>query len=108
MRAPAEARRSPPPVASGPMRVFASAGKPTKYSRRWYVGTTPEFFRPVLNWLQPEFEPMSREDLVQEMNARLQLPGWTNAFTQPIRNHVDMLSTGIRAPFGIGVYVTAA
>lgn len=90
------------------MRVFASAGKPTKYSRRWYVGTTPEFFRPVLNWLQPEFEPMSREDLVQEMNARLQLPGWTNAFTQPIRNHVDMLSTGIRAPFGIGVYVTAA
>ena len=76
----------------------------TKYSRRWYVGTTPQFLRPVLNWLQPEFEPMSREDLVQEMNARLQLPGWTNAFTQPIRNRVDMLSTGIRTPIGIKVY----
>jgi len=76
----------------------------TKYVRRWYVGTTPKFLRPVLNWLQPEFEPMSREDLVQEMNARLQLPGWTNAFTQPIRNRVDMLSTGIRTPIGIKVY----
>jgi Cu(I)/Ag(I) efflux system membrane protein CusA/SilA len=42
----------------------------TKYVRRWYVGSTPEFIRPLLNWLQPEFVPMTREDLVQEMNAR--------------------------------------
>lgn len=38
------------------------------------------------------------------MNARLQLPGWTNAFTQPIRNRVDMLTTGIGTPIGIKVY----
>lgn len=78
----------------------------TKYVRRWYVGSTPEFMRPLLNWLQPEFVPMTREDLIQEMNARLQLPGWTNAFTQPIRNRVDMLTTGIRTPIGIKVYGT--
>lgn len=78
----------------------------TKYVRRWYVGSTPEFMRPVLNWLQPEFVPMTREALVQEMNARLHLPGWTNAFTQPIRNRVDMLTTGIRTPIGIKVYGT--
>lgn len=76
----------------------------TKYTRRWYVGKSPEVLRPFLNWFQPEFAPMSREDLVQEMNTRLQLPGWTNAFTQPIRNRVDMLSTGIRTPIGIKVY----
>jgi Cu(I)/Ag(I) efflux system membrane protein CusA/SilA len=78
----------------------------TKYLRRWYVGTTPVFLRPVLNWLQPEFVVMTREDLVAEMNSRLQLPGWTNAFTQPIRNRVDMLSTGIRTPIGIKIYGT--
>lgn len=78
----------------------------TKYVRRWYVGSTPEFLRPVLNWLQPEFVRMTREDLVQEMDAKLQLPGWTNAFTQPIRNRVDMLATGIRTPIGIKVYGT--
>jgi Cu(I)/Ag(I) efflux system membrane protein CusA/SilA len=78
----------------------------TQYVRRWYVGRTPEFMRPLLNWLQPEFVPITRDDLTQEMNARLQLPGWTNAFTQPIRNRVDMLTTGIRTPIGIKVYGT--
>ncbi len=78
----------------------------TKYVRRWYVGTTPVFLRPLLNWVQPEFVVMSREDLVQEMNERLRMPGWTNAFTQPIRNRVDMLSTGIRTPVGIKIYGT--
>jgi Cu(I)/Ag(I) efflux system membrane protein CusA/SilA len=80
-----------------------ASGAPS-YVRRWYVGRTPAFMRPLLNWLWPEFVPMTREDLVQEMNARLQLPGWTNAFTQPIRNRVDMLTTGIRTPIGIKVY----
>jgi copper/silver efflux system protein len=75
-----------------------------KSVQRWYSGTTPELLRPLLNWLQPESEPLTREDLVQEMDARLQMPGWTNAFTQPIRNRVDMLSTGIRTPIGIKVY----
>jgi Cu(I)/Ag(I) efflux system membrane protein CusA/SilA len=76
----------------------------TRYVRRWYVGRTPQFMRPLFAWLQPEFVPMTREELVAEMNARMQLPGWTNAFTQPIRNRVDMLTTGIRTPIGIKVY----
>jgi copper/silver efflux system protein len=76
----------------------------TRYTRRWYVKHTPQFMRPLFNWLQPEFVPMTREQLVQEMNAKLQLPGWTNAFTQPIRNRVDMLTTGIRTPVGIKVF----
>ncbi len=76
----------------------------TKDAHRWYVGRTPELLRPVLNWLQPERETLTREDIVREMNERLQIPGWTNAFTQPIRNRVDMLSTGIRTPIGIKIY----
>lgn len=76
----------------------------TKYVRRWYVDHTPQFMRPFFNWLQPELVTMSRDDLIAEMNTRLALPGWTNAFTQPIRNRVDMLTTGIRTPIGIKVY----
>ncbi len=76
----------------------------TRYVRRWYVGRTPLFLRSLFNRLQPEFVPMTRDELVQEMNQRLQLPGWTNAFTQPIRNRVDMLTTGIRTPVGVKVY----
>lgn len=79
----------------------------TRYVRRWYVGRTPLWLRPLLQRLWPEFEPITREQLVQEMNERLQMPGWTNAFTQPIRNRVDMLTTGIRTPIGIKIYGTS-
>ncbi len=76
----------------------------THYVRRWYVGRTPAFMRPLLARLWPEFEPMDREDLVREMNSRMQFPGWTNAFTMPIRARIDMNTTGIRTPVGIKVY----
>jgi copper/silver efflux system protein len=76
----------------------------TKYVRRWYVGRTPPALRPLFAYFQPEFVPMTRDDLVAEMNAALKLPGFTNAFTQPIRNRIDMLSTGIRTPIGVKVY----
>jgi copper/silver efflux system protein len=75
-----------------------------KHVQRWYSGKVPGFLEPLFEKLAPEEVPMRREDLVAEMNARLQLPGWTNAFTQPIRNRVDMLTTGIRTPIGIKVY----
>ena len=86
------------------VRLKPHAAWRTKYVRRWYVGRTPVSWRPLLARIWPEFVLMTREDLVAEMNARMQLPGWTNAFTQPIRNRVDMLTTGIRTPIGIKVY----
>ncbi|MDE1900595.1 MAG: efflux RND transporter permease subunit [Alphaproteobacteria bacterium] len=47
---------------------------------------------------------MTRDKLIDEMNKALQFPGVTNAWTQPIRARIDMLSTGIRTPLGIKVY----
>jgi copper/silver efflux system protein len=44
------------------------------------------------------------EELVAKMNQRLQLPGWTNAWTMPIKTRVDMLTTGVRTPVGIKVF----
>ncbi|NUP12181.1 MAG: efflux RND transporter permease subunit [Polyangiaceae bacterium] len=76
----------------------------TKYQKRFYHGWAPTFTRPVLTKIWPEFRPMTREELVDEMNQKLRLVGWTNAFTQPIRNRVDMLTTGIRTPIGIKIY----
>ncbi len=38
------------------------------------------------------------------MNTMLQMPGWTNAFTMPIKTRVDMLSTGIRTPVGVKIF----
>ena len=40
---------------------------------------------------------------VPGMNAALQFPGVTNAWTMPIRTRIDMLSTGIKTPVGVKV-----
>ena len=49
-------------------------------------------------------EGKTKSDIVNEINNRLQIPGVTNGFTQPIINRINMLSTGIRTDVGIKVY----
>ena len=44
------------------------------------------------------------EELIDEMDRSLQLPGWTNAWTMPIKNRIDMLATGIRTPIGLKIF----
>ncbi|TGM71853.1 efflux RND transporter permease subunit [Leptospira levettii] len=46
---------------------------------------------------------LTKEDLVKQMNEQMEIPGFSNAWTQPIRARIDMLSTGIRTPIGIKV-----
>ncbi len=43
-------------------------------------------------------------DLLQEMDGVVQLPGWSNIWTQPIINRVDMLATGVRTQIGVKVF----
>ncbi len=43
------------------------------------------------------------ESLVEELNAAIQFPGLTNAWTMPIKTRIDMLATGIKTPVGIKI-----
>src|SRR5205807_5913004 len=43
-------------------------------------------------------------DLKQELDTVLQVPGWSNIWTQPIANRIDMLSTGVRTQIGVKVF----
>ncbi len=47
---------------------------------------------------------MTKEDIINELNSKLQIPGVTNGWTQPIINRINMLSTGIRTDIGLKVY----
>ncbi len=47
---------------------------------------------------------MAKEDIINELNAKLQIPGVVNGFTQPIINRINMLSTGIRTDVGLKIY----
>ena len=46
----------------------------------------------------------TKEDIVNELNSKLQIPGVTNGWTQPIINRINMLSTGIRTDVGVKVF----
>ena len=43
------------------------------------------------------------DELVDAMNAAVQIPGLNNAWTMPIKTRIDMLATGIKTPVGIKV-----
>ncbi len=69
---------------------------------RWYSLWMPESFKPFLQRFWPEH--ISYEDLITEMDQKLKIPGTTNAWTMPIKNRVDMLTTGVRTPIGIKIF----
>jgi len=47
---------------------------------------------------------MTKDSIINELNAKMQIPGVTNGWTQPIINRINMLSTGIRTDVGLKVY----
>jgi len=49
-------------------------------------------------------EGMTSEKLITEMNSKVQIPGITTGWTQPIINRINMLSTGVRTDIGIKIY----
>ena len=49
-------------------------------------------------------EGITKADIIRELDAKLQIPGVVNGWTQPIINRINMLSTGIRTDVGIKVY----
>ncbi len=55
--------------------------------------------KPESQWRQG----MTQKILIQEMDAALNIPGVTNAWTMPIKTRIDMLSTGIKTPVGIKI-----
>lgn len=68
---------------------------------RWY-SFLPEIMKAPFQRIWPE--TISEERLVDEMNEKLSLLGMPNIWTMPIKNRIDMLSTGIRSPIGIKIF----
>jgi Cu(I)/Ag(I) efflux system membrane protein CusA/SilA len=56
-------------------------------------------FKPQSQWPSGK----TQDQLIDEMNAALTIPGLSNLWVQPIRNRIDMLSTGIKSPVGIKI-----
>ncbi|HEM8211472.1 TPA: CusA/CzcA family heavy metal efflux RND transporter [Providencia rettgeri] len=48
-------------------------------------------------------EGMTLEKIIDELDETVRLPGVANLWVPPIRNRIDMLSTGVKSPIGIKV-----
>jgi Cu(I)/Ag(I) efflux system membrane protein CusA/SilA len=83
-------------------RVFGTVGRgttPTDNSPMGMVNTTITL-KPKAEW-RPG---VTTEQLQAEMDEALQFAGLPNTWTQPIRNRLDMLTTGIKTPVGIKIF----
>jgi Cu(I)/Ag(I) efflux system membrane protein CusA/SilA len=83
-------------------QVFGTVGRgttPTDNSPMGMVNTTV-----VLKHRDEWRAGMTFDRLQAEMDASLQFPGFPNVWTQPIRNRLDMLLTGIKTPVGIKIF----
>lgn len=47
---------------------------------------------------------LKKADIVAELNSKLQIPGVSNGWTQPIINRINMLSTGVRTDLAVKVF----
>jgi len=82
-------------------RVFGKAGRAataTDPAPLTMLETTI-MLKPQEDW-RPGLTP---EMLIDSLDAAIQFPGLTNAWTMPIKTRIDMLATGIKTPVGIKV-----
>jgi len=86
------------PEVESVMGKIGRADTPTDPAPLSMIETTIQL-KPEEEWR----EGMTPEKLIEEMDAAIQIPGLTNAWTMPIKTRIDMLSTGIKTPVGIKI-----
>jgi len=82
-------------------RVFGKMGKATTATDPAFTGMAE-----ITVTLKPESQwraGMTWDRLLDEMDARLRIPGFPNIWWMPIQTRTEMITTGVRSPVGIKV-----
>jgi Cu(I)/Ag(I) efflux system membrane protein CusA/SilA len=98
----AETSTDPAPLSMMETTVVLKPHDQWRKKPQWYSRRAPEWLQKILRHAWPD--RISQEELIDEMDRALKIPGTTNAWTMPIRNRIDMLTTGVRTPVGIKIY----
>jgi Cu(I)/Ag(I) efflux system membrane protein CusA/SilA len=97
----AETSTDPAPLSMFETVIVLKPKEQWRKQETWYSKWAPGWLRDIFVHITPDH--ISQRELVNEMNAALQIPGVSNAWTMPIKARIDMLATGIRTPVGIKV-----
>jgi Cu(I)/Ag(I) efflux system membrane protein CusA/SilA len=97
----ADTSTDPAPFAMVETTVLLKPPDEWRRKERWYSSWAPGWVQAALRPVWPD--RISWEDLVNELDRAMRFPGWTNAWTMPIKARIDMLTTGVRTPVGIKI-----
>jgi copper/silver efflux system protein len=98
----AETSTDPAPLSMAETVVSLRPSSQWRKTDTWYSAWAPDWILPWFRHITPDH--ISQDDLVDQMNQSLRMPGVSNAWTMPVKNRIDMLTTGIRTPVGIKVF----
>jgi copper/silver efflux system protein len=98
----AETSTDPAPFSMMETTVQLKPKEEWRLKERWYSSWAPDFLKSFLRPIWPD--RISYDELVDLMDAAMQIPGNTNAWTMPIKGRIDMLTTGVRTPIGIKIF----
>ncbi len=96
----AETSTDPAPFSMMETTVMLKPESEWRSKPRWY-SDWPDWAQLPLRHVWPD--RIGKDELIAEMDAKLQFPGVSNALTMPIKTRIDMLSTGVRTPIGIKI-----
>ena len=69
---------------------------------RWYSSWMPETAQKLLRHVW--YDRLTWDELITDIDSKMQFPGVSNAWTMPIKARIDMLTTGVRTPVGIKIF----
>lgn len=64
----------------------------------------PGFVKAPLSWIWPEERPMTKQEILAELQERTAIPGVLPTWLQPIQTRLVMLQTGFRAMMGVKIF----
>ncbi|HEY7373283.1 MAG TPA: efflux RND transporter permease subunit [Polyangia bacterium] len=101
----AETATDPAPLSMAEtiVRLSPRSEWPRVETRRWYSSWAPRPLKRLLGLVWPERRPMTTAELTDSVDRVARVPGWTNAWTAPVRARIDMMATGVRTPVGIRI-----
>jgi Cu(I)/Ag(I) efflux system membrane protein CusA/SilA len=106
-RADTATDRAPLSMIETTVRLLPRESWPARARARWWSEWAPGPLRPALRLFWPDEGPATTAELVEEMDRATRLPGWSGAWTAPVRARMDMMSTGLRAPLGLRVVASS-
>src|SRR5439155_8968909 len=97
----AETATDPAPLSMLETLVVLKPRAAWRHIDTWYSSWAPEWAKRVFRHITPD--TISQEELIDQMQAAIRVPGVSNAWTMPIKGRIDMLTSGIRTPVGLKI-----